>query len=373
MKLQYLFLSLILLACKESHKNADQSEKEDSIAIGIQRNEFDLVKTKAISFSKNNLGFWEATFDHGIIMIYIPKGNFTMGNDLLTEAAIPENNSFAAAPQHLVNLNQYWISKTPITNAQFNAFVKETGYITQVEKEGHTGPWVYDLNLRAFETKFGHNWKNAFRDNITAKFPELSTNEQHPVINITWFDGIAYTTWLANKTGLAYTLPTEAEWEYAARSNDSRTYPWGNELPDGTRANYADESFNKYFSGTEEALIHFGVNDGFAITSPVGSFPKGMSPVGALDMVGNVRQWVYDSNYTYSKSEAVNPIQLEDNNIKLMKGGLWSASAGRFNATPDEIAMGHNIRVDARQGFEPDSADDHSGFRIAISYTKRPL
>lgn len=375
MKFLYLFFGLlfILIGCKKTTKTIDESNGEVNTIQETRQKEFEMVKAKATSLSKNDLGYWEATFDDGIIMMYVPKGSFTMGNDLLTDEAVPENNSFGAAPQHKVNLNQYWISKTPITNAQFEAFVKETNYVTQVEKEGHTGPWVYELKIRAFETKFGHNWKNAFKDNITANFPEITTNERHPVVNITWFDCIAYTKWLSKKTGLNFTLPTEAEWEYAARGNDFRTYPWGNELPDGTRANYADESFNKYFSGTGEALVHQGINDGYAITSPVGSFPKGASPIGAWDLVGNVRQWVYDSKYTYSKNEATSPIYLKDNNIKLMKGGLWSASAGRFNTIPDEIAMGHNIRVDARQGFEPNSADDHSGFRIAISYTKRPL
>lgn len=362
-------LLVVLMSCSRTQKSSD-------VVPDVERTlqkELDHVKAKARSLSKNSEGYWEASFENGIVMIYVPKGSFTMGNDRLTKAVISENNSFGATPQHQVNLDHYWISKTPVTNALFRGFVEETSYVSQVEVEGHTGPWVYELEIRGFETKFGHNWENAFEQNVTAKFPEITTTDQHPVVSLTWFDCIAYTNWLSEKTGLTFTLPTEAEWEYAARGNDSRTYPWGNETPDGTRANYADESFNKYFSDTGEALVHFGVDDGFAITSPVGSFPHGMSPVGALDMVGNVRQWVYDSKYGYSQNEVTNPIFLEENSIKLMKGGLWSASAGRFGQTPDEIEMGHNIRADARQGFEPDSADDHSGFRLAISYTKRAI
>ncbi|WP_299535473.1 SUMF1/EgtB/PvdO family nonheme iron enzyme [Ulvibacterium sp.] len=364
-----LLFMVMFQCCKQSNQKAktgtDMSHDNES------QDSFELVKSKAIAFSKNDQGHWEATFDHGIVMIHVPKGSFTMGNDKLTDEAVPEFNSFEAAPQHKVALEGYWIGKTPIVYEQFKAFVKETQYVTQVEEEGHTGPWVYELKIRAFETKFGHNWKNAFQDNVIAKFPEIKYNGQHPVVNVTWFDAMAFAEWLSKKTGIEFTLPTEAEWEYAARGDDFRTYPWGNEIPDGTRANYADDTFNTYFSGTGEALVHFGIDDGHAITSPVGKFPKGMSPVGALDMVGNVRQWVYDSNYSYDKEDKDNPIHLADNNIKLMKGGLWSASAGRFGSEPDEIAMGHNIRVDARQGFEPDSADDHSGFRLAISNTKR--
>lgn len=369
--LTVLIIALILGCCKPSNSNKKSPISVENKEKMLHDSTFTSVETKANYLSKNEKGHWEAVFDNGIVMIYVPPGSFIMGNDLLTDEAVPEMNSFGAAPQHKVKLNGYWIGKTPITYEQFEAFVNDTRYVTQVEKEGHAGPWVYELKIRAFEPKFGHNWKNAFQDNVIAKFPEITTNGQHPVVNVTWFDAIAFADWLSKKTGLPFTLPTEAEWEYAARGDDFRTYPWGNEIPDGTRANYADDTFNKYFSGTGEALVHFGANDGFAITSPVGSFPKGASPIGALDMVGNVRQWVYDSNYGYDKREKDNPIHLEENNIKLMKGGLWSASAGRFISEPDEIAMGHNIRVDARQGFEPDSADDHSGFRMAISNTKK--
>lgn len=364
----FLMLMSVVLGCKNQSKTNEPISPDE---VGKEKSMYENVRTKAKSIVKNEQGHWEATFDYGITVIYVPEGSFIMGNDKLTDEAVPEMNSFGASPQHKVKLNGYWIGKTPITYAQFEAFVSETQYVTQVEEEGHTGPWVYELKIRAFEPKYGHNWKNAFQDNVISKFPEITVNRQHPVVNVTWFDAIAFTDWFSKKTGLEFTLPTEAEWEYAARGDDFRTYPWGNEIPDGTRGNYADDSFNKYFSGTGEALVHFGVNDGYPTTSPVGTYPRGASPVGALDMVGNVRQWVYDSNYSYVQEEKDNPIHLEENNIKLMKGGLWSASAGRFGSEPDEIAMGHNIRVDARQGFEPDSADDHSGFRIAISNTKR--
>ena len=126
-----------------------------------------------------------------------------------------------------------------------------------------------------------------------------------------------------------------------------------------------------YFPGTEQSLVHHGVNDGYAITSPVGSFPEGQSPIGALDMAGNLTEWIYDSFFEYTSSPKNNPISLQDNDIRMMKAGFWAGSAGRAGVIPDELVFGHNIRSDARQGDTPNSADDHLGFRIAISYTDR--
>jgi len=355
-----LTLIFLLAACKNT-SSVDRSSKNQSTRT--QSEELEFVKNKALSFKKNMSGYWEATFQHGIVMIYVPKGSFTMGNNKI-ELALPE---------HKVNLSHYWFSKTPITIGQFRAFVNETNYETEVLKKGHSGPWIYDFKDHGFLPKYGYYWDNAFKD-VIAKFPEITVNDQHPVGSVTWNDAIAFTNWLSKKTGLQISLPTEAEWEYAARGNDGRIYPWGNEEPDETRANYADETFNKYFPGTEQALVHHGINDGFAITSPVGSFPKGRSPIGAMDMAGNLTEWVYDSQYNLTRDQAIeatNPIYTKKNGENMEKGGLWCGSAGRVGQTPDEIEMGHNIRTDTRPADETDSADDHMGFRIAISYTPR--
>lgn len=114
-----------------------------------------------------------------------------------------------------------------------------------------------------------------------------------------------------------------------------------------------------------------GVNDGYGITSPVGMFPKGQSPVGALDMAGNVTEWIYDSEYGYTTENKINPIAVENNGIKMQKAGFWAGSAGRVESPRDELLFGHNIRSDARQGDALNSADDHLGFRIGISYVER--
>jgi len=364
MKPHFKFLLCVLItvaSCKE--KSSKISGKERTQVSRTQEEELVFVKTRALSLEKNSSGFWEARFENGIVFIYVPKGSFTMGN----------NKNAGALPEHKVNLSQYWFSKYPITIGQFRAFVNETNYKTEVLKEGHSGPWVYDFKEQGFLPKYGYYWDNAFKD-VIAKFPEITINDQHPVCSVTWNDAIVFTSWLSRKTGLLISLPTEAEWEYAARGNDGRIYPWGNEEPDGTRANYADETFDKYFPGTEQALVHHGIDDGFAITSPVGSFPKGKSPIGAMDMAGNLTEWVFDSQYNLTAAEAkevTNPIYTEKNGESMEKGGLWCGSAGREGQTPDEIEYGHNVRTDTRPSDEIDSADDHMGFRIAISYTLR--
>lgn len=353
-----LFVCLIFSSCTSTFDRSGQNLSKRS-----QTEELEYIKAKALKFEKNSMGYWEASFRDGVVMTYVPKGSFIMGN----------NDIERALPEHKVNLSHFWFSKYPITIGQFRAFVEDTHYQTEVLNEGHTGPWVYDFDKHGFIPKYGYYWDNAFKD-VISKFPEITINDQHPVGSINWNDAIAYTEWLSEKTGLVISLPTEAEWEYAARGNDARIYPWGNEDPDGTRANYADETFDKYFPDTKQALVHHGVDDGFAITSPVGSFPLGQSPIGAMDMAGNLTEWVYDSYYVLTKKQAIevnDPIYTIKNGENMEKGGLWCGSAGRIGQIPDEIIMGHNVRTDTRSADETESADDHMGFRVAISYTKR--
>lgn len=314
---------------------------------------------------QNDLGFWEARFSSGPTMIFIPGGTFKIGNDALNESV---NGS--SAPAHDVTLSPYWISKYPVTIGDFRKFIDATGYVTNVELDGHPGPWVYEFRSRGFTTQQGHRWDNAFHQ-VTERFPELTVDDTHPVANVSWYDCIAYGNWLSETTGLPFTLPSEAEWEYAARGSDGRIYPWGNEDPDGTRANYADETFDRYFPRTGQSVVHRGVNDGFAITSPAGSFPAGRSPFGGLDMAGNLTEWIFDGDYDYTADPKTDPVQIESSGIRLQKAGFWAGSAGRFGVTPDEIKDGHNIRSDARQGDDAASADDHLGCRMAISYTPR--
>ena len=323
--------------------------------------EMERVSAAAMTVYVNDLGYTEASFPDGLVMIYIPAGSFVMGNNALPHAS----------PQHSVSLSGYWIQKTPVTIGMFRAFVNATGFTSNVEQSFHPGSWVYDFDEEGFRPIRGHTWANSFHQ-VTQRFPDILVTDNHPVVNVSWYDCLAYANWLAESHALQFTLPSEAEWEYAARGTDGRVYPWGNEEPDGTRANYADETFDRYFPNTGQSIVHRGVDDGYAITSPVGSFPAGASPVGALDMAGNVTEWVYDSVHEFSSDDRSDPLSNDTNaKVRMQKAGFWAGSAGRFDVSPDEIEDGHNIRSDARQGDHPASADDHLGCRLAISYTKR--
>jgi formylglycine-generating enzyme required for sulfatase activity len=235
---------------------------------------------------------------------------------------------------------------------QFRKFVEETGYVTDAEK-GHgswqfwEGQWVVRLN---------GNWKN----------PYFEQGENHPVVSISWNDSVAFSKWLSKRTGIPFKLPTAAQWEKGARGTDERIYPWGNDIPDGTRANYADIHFWKKYDDSRKA--NKNVDDGFIETSPVGSFPPGASPYGLMDMAGNVWEWcydVYDGNY-YTDSPYKNPAgpldtgQADQGRVN-RGGGSWTDRSGHL--TPKG---GHNLRSAARTGDEQNSSDDHMGFRLCI-------
>ena len=166
-------------------------------------------------------------------MILIPAGEFLMGSDPSKDKQAQKNEQ----PQHRLSLSDYYIAKTPVTNAQYEAFVKATG---------HRQP---------------NHWGNGQPPKDEA---------DHPVVYVYWKDAVAYCRWLAEATGKPYRLPTEAEWEKAARGPDGRIYPWGNEW-DSKRCNTAE--------------------GGKRSTTPVGAYPAGASPYGVLDMAGNV--WEY--------------------------------------------------------------------------------
>jgi formylglycine-generating enzyme required for sulfatase activity len=166
-------------------------------------------------------------------LILIPAGEFLMGSD-------PSEDKYARddeQPQHTLYLPDYYLAKTPVTNAQYAAFVEATG---------HRSPSYWE-----------------------GKQP-LKGKEDHPVVYVSWFDIMAYCNWLSRVTGKAYRLPSEAEWEKGARGTDGRIYPWGNEW-DPKQCNCRE--------------------GGWDDTTPVGAYPQGASFYGLLDMAGNVWEW----------------------------------------------------------------------------------
>jgi len=176
--------------------------------------------------------------------IRIPAGEFLMGSDPAKDKDAKENEQ----PQHTVTLPDYYIAKYPVTNAQFAAFLRATGH------DAH-GKWQGGK-----------------------KFPHGDTN--HPAIDVSWHEAVAFCRWLAKESGYAIRLPTEAEWEKAARGTEGRIYPWGDDWDD-SRLN------------SSKVMRSWGTLIGMAPgTTPVGQHsPQGDSSYGLADMAGNVREW----------------------------------------------------------------------------------
>jgi formylglycine-generating enzyme required for sulfatase activity len=226
------------------------------------------VNTKVpVNTEVPRLGSTRISESDSMTQVFVPGGDFTMGTDSIRTGYSWE------APVHTVFLDPYWIDQTEVTNAMFEAFVTQSGYKTDAEKTGSS--IVFNLDTGRDGTIQGADWQHPLGPDSS-----LSNLGEHPVVHISWNDARAYCEWAGRR------LPTEAEWEKAGRGTDGRTFPWGNNF-DGTRLNFADVNLNV---GWGDKIF----DDGFQLTSPVGNYPSGASPYGALDMAGNVREWVND-------------------------------------------------------------------------------
>jgi formylglycine-generating enzyme required for sulfatase activity len=265
-------------------------------------------------------------------MVPIPAGPFLMGTpqgevdellrllqaeykDAGRELIEPET------PQHEVTLPAYAISRYPVTNADYRHFIEAGGYTTrdywteagwkQVENEGWTQPRFLE--------------------------EEKWNDPSQPVVGVTWYEALAYCRWLAAQTGKPYRLPTEAEWEKAARGTEGYRYPWGNEW-DPARCNNAA--------------------GGPGRTTPVGQYPEGDSPYHVSEMVGQVWEWCSSRyggtgdaprfGYPYDPEDGREDLHAED--TRIIRGGSWADGAGW-------------CRCGVRCGYNPRLWDNYGGFR----------
>jgi formylglycine-generating enzyme required for sulfatase activity len=206
-------------------------------------------------------------------------------------------------PMTEVTLSCYYISRHPVTNAQFEMF-----------DPGH----------------------------VRKRMP--GAGEQHPVVYVSSLDAAKFCQWLSARERRRYRLPTEAEWEYAARGSDGRKYPWGSLEGRGDLANFADR--NTLFAWSDREI-----DDGFAETSPVGSFPKGASPFGIEDMAGNVWEWSSDLFEPYKGKPKINPRGAASGAKRVYRGGSWKS---RFNS----------LRATTRAANVPGFSCNDLGFRV---------
>jgi len=242
----------------------------------------------------------------GMTLIFVPDGDFTMGSD--------SSSYTSERPVHTIFLDSYWIDQTEVTNAMFEAFVAQSGYQTDAEKTGSS--FVFNPGSR--ELMVGADWRHPQGPDSS-----LSNLSEHPVVHVSWNDALAYCEWAGRR------LPTEADWEKAARGTDARDYPWGDQPPAGNLLNLGDASLAEI---VDPALVPAGINwpdrsidDGYQFTAPVGSYPAGASPYGALDMVGNVWEWVNDwaGEAYYQSSPSSNPGGPASGEDHIVRGGSF--------------------------------------------------
>jgi sulfatase modifying factor 1 len=271
MKNRYLIiLILILTGC-----SGNQQKQENSSSTEIK----ETVSTTS-EIQNQQIGQSE--------MIFFEGGAFMMGSN----DGLPQES-----PAHNVTLKPFSIDKTPVTVEQFSIFAEAENYKTEAEKFGDSG--VFNLDKQQWELLPGAYWKKPFGPNG----PDAENN--HPVTHISWNDALAFAQWAGKR------LPSEAEWEFAARSgkNSGNKFSWGNEV-----------SINgKYFANTWQGTLQAPETaDGFMFTSPVGAF--GENEAGLTDMGGNVWQWCADNYKAYPGSSA--PIS-EDSNVKVIRSGSF--------------------------------------------------
>lgn len=321
-------------------------------------------------------------------MVWVPGGTFRMGNEQILDlhGENPDRIKGDEGPAHTVELDGFFMDETPVTNRQFTEFVAQTGYVTFAERkltkadfaargadvsafpsdEIPPGSMCFNPNFDRTQLRTdvpmweysvwqivdGANWKHPDGPDST-----IDDRMDHPVVHIAWEDAAAYAEWAGKR------LPTEAEFEYAARNGGENVkYPWGNDLvPSGTyMANYWQGEFPK--SNRNE--------DGFAITSPVKTFPA--NELGLYDLSGNVWEWcsdLYAADY-YSRSPRRNPKGPTESFDPEIPGQVLRVQRGGSFLCNDNNCTGY--RTTARGRGDVASSSYHTGFRCVVDARMYP-
>jgi len=243
--------------------------------------------------------------DEQMVFVHVPAGEFLMGSDKQRDRKASRNE----LPQHKIYLDEYWIGLFPVTETQYAVFARTSGR-------------------------------------------EKTSSSSRPMVNVSWYDANAFCEWASLKTGHIIRLPSEAEWEKAARGTDERIYPWGDAPPDN-RCN---------FTTTPVILLDIAISYifkikpiGLNIIKPVGQFsPQGDSPYGCWDMSGNVWEWTRSIFDKY-------PYKINDTREALYAHGDRVLRGGSYNN------FGRYVRCATRNRYSPDSKSEDIGFRVVAS------
>ena len=285
----------------------------------------------------------------GMEFVWIPKGCFNMGQTekekeyLIKKVGKKDYEEWLnyEQPRHKVCLDGFYMGKYEVTRGQFKQFVRETGYKTDAEKKGRAKVIFEKNGIWTGGEKQGYNYKN----------PGFSQTDKHPVVCVSWNDAKAYIKWLNKKTNQKFSLPTEAQWEYAARAKTNTMRFWGQDESDACKyANIADRGSN-----WPPAFLLFLCSDSYQYTSPVGKFKE--NPFGLYDILGNVWEWcedVYAGNaYKKQKHGVKNPLVTFDSSPRVLRGGSW------FNSPI-------LVRTGTRNWDFADYCDSFNGFRLCL-------
>ena len=260
-------------------------------------------------------------------MVLVPSTLFERG-DLAGEGGANER------PAHWVSVGGFWISKYEVTNREYLVFVEATGR--------HQPEW------RDPQSKYHYE---SGSDNFYKKLGAALYDPDYPVVGVSWYDAEAYCEWKSQQTGTKFRLPTEAEWELAARGAETKhKFSWGNSAPQPAKGgNIADESLKAVYADLR--MIWRAYNDNFIYTAPVGKF--GANVYGLYDMTGNVWEWCNDwyGENEYQRRMDNNPTGPATGKEKAIRGGSWSD-------TPEKL------RVAFRRGMPPAFRSNNLGFRV---------
>jgi len=306
-----------VLTVKESDKDRDrfrllgaralcdlhESKREEAVVSLACERSMDLIESDAPLDKRfqagellGRLGDTRISPDN---MVVVPEGEFTRGTN---------DGDDEEKPERRIYLDAFKIGVYPVTNREFKAFIDAGGYLAE-----------------AFWTPEGWEWKVKEDISLPDYWHDRQWNGANfPVVGVSWYEAAAYAEWLSKETGNPYRLPTEAEWEKAARGPDGKIYPWGND-------------FDKNLCNSGES--------GLGRISPVGIFPGGKSTFGCFDMAGNVWEWCadwYEETY-YRESPLKNPGGPVGGSGRVIRGGSWFYDA-RLCRAAFRIALRPGLR-----------------------------